>query len=325
MSMLLQVENLSVAYHTASGPLPAVQDMSFTVAAGETVAIVGESGSGKSTVALGLLGLIPSAAGGIAGGRVLLEGVDLATLAEPALRAVRGARVGMVFQDPMMALNPVYTVGRQIAEPLLLHGRLAGRAAMARAVELLALVGVADAAERAGQYPHNLSGGMRQRAMIAMALACGPSLLIADEPTSALDVTVQAQVLALIAELKAKTGMAVLLISHDLAVVCEFAQRVVVMYAGRKVEEGPVEQVFADPRHPYTQGLLATSDWSGATNERLREIPGTVPSLHELPRGCAFAPRCAQAAERCRAAVPAAVAIGVARSAACVLVGETRA
>jgi len=319
MSTLLQVEGLSVAYDTLEGPLPAVEDMSFSVAAGETVAIVGESGSGKSTVAQALLRLIPRDAGGARAGRVLLDGVDLLALPESALRAVRGARVGMVFQDPAMALNPVQRVGRQIAESLVLHGRLPRGAALERAVELLAQVGVPDPQERARQYPHNLSGGMRQRAMIAMALACEPALLIADEPTTALDVTVQAQVLALLAELKARSGLAVLLITHDLAVVSEVAQRVIVMYAGRKVEEGPVEEVFANPRHPYTQGLLATSDWSGAAAERLQEIPGTVPSLRDLPRGCAFAPRCAHAAERCRAGVPAQTILGRRHSAACVL------
>jgi len=317
VSALLRVSDLTVEYDTLGGALRAVDGVSFTIAPGETVAIVGESGSGKSSIAHALLRLIPRASGRIAGGRIEFAGEDLAALPEHAMRRVRGARIGMIFQDPMMALNPVYTIGRQIAEPLLLHGSVPVRRAMDRVVELLTLVGVPAPEERIRQYPHNLSGGMRQRVMIAMALASGPRLLIADEPTTALDVTVQAQVLALVDELKARLGMAVLLITHDLAVVSEVAARVVVMYAGRKVEEGPVNEVFADPAHPYTRGLLAASDWSGDPRERLREIPGTVPALAELPEGCSFWPRCPDAEPRCRAARPAELASG-ARRASCV-------
>ncbi|MBL8702044.1 MAG: ABC transporter ATP-binding protein [Alphaproteobacteria bacterium] len=304
MSALLEVEGLGVDYDTVRGPLRAVDGVGFAVARGETVAIVGESGSGKSTVAHALMRLIPRASGRIAQGVVRFDGVDLVGLAEPEMRAMRGRRIGMVFQDPMMGLNPVHRIGRQIAEALIEHGIVPPRAAMDRAIELLALVGVPAPAERVRQFPHNLSGGMRQRVMIAMALAGNPALLVADEPTTALDVTVQAQVLALIDGLKARLGMAVLLITHDLAVVSEVADRIVVMYAGRKVEEGRVEAIFATPAHPYTRGLLGASDWDGEPGERLREIPGTVPPLDRMPRGCAFAPRCPVAQERCHAARP---------------------
>ena len=325
MTALLDVSDLSVEYDTSQGPLRAVDRISFTVDKGETVAIVGESGSGKSTVAHALLRLIPRASGSIPQGMVKLDGLDLLRLPERQMRAVRGRRIGMVFQDPMMGLNPVYTIGRQIAETLILHGATAPRAAIDQAIELLTLVGVPAPAERVRQYPHNLSGGMRQRVMIAMALACRPDLLIADEPTTALDVTVQAQVLTLLADLKTRLGMAVLLITHDLAVVSEVADRVVVMYAGRKVEDGRVDAVFAAPRHPYTRGLLQASDWDGDPEERLREIPGTVPPLDQLPPGCAFAPRCPDVQARCQAARPADGAAAHGGRVACFVAAEARA
>ncbi len=324
MTPLLDVSDLSVEYDTTQGQLRAVDGIAFTVEKGETVAIVGESGSGKSTVAHALLRLIPRASGQIADGAVKLDGLDLLKLSERQMRAIRGRRIGMVFQDPMMGLNPVYTIGRQIAETLILHGTASPRAALDHANELLTLVGVPAPAERVRQYPHNLSGGMRQRVMIAMALACRPDLLIADEPTTALDVTVQAQVLALIADLKARLGMAVLLITHDLAVVSEVADRVVVMYAGRKIEEGRVDAVFAAPRHPYTRGLLAASDWDGDPDERLREIPGTVPPLDRLPPGCAFAPRCPDMQPRCLAARPIDEAASHGGRVACFVAAEAR-
>jgi oligopeptide/dipeptide ABC transporter ATP-binding protein len=319
MSVLLDVRGLCVDYETTRGDYRAADQVSFSLNRGETLALVGESGSGKSTVALGLLRLIRRTAGRVSGDAVLLDGIDLLTLPEKQMEAIRGARIGIIFQDPAMALNPVYPIGRQIAEAMLLHGKATPRDAMDRAVELLRLVGVPAPEDRIQQYPHNLSGGMRQRVMIAIALSCGPSLLIADEPTTALDVTVQAQVLALISQLKAQLDMAVLLITHDLAIVSGFADRVAVLYAGRVIEQGPVPQMFADPRHPYTKGLLAASDWSGDASERLRDIPGAIPSPGELPPGCAFSPRCSIAVDRCRQTRPEPQRIQDGRSAACFL------
>ncbi|MBN9497787.1 MAG: ABC transporter ATP-binding protein [Alphaproteobacteria bacterium] len=304
MKPVLQIDDLSVEFATSRGPVAAVRDLSFSIGEGETVALVGESGSGKSTAAMAILRLIASPPGRIANGRILFEGTDLLGLSQSDLRKVRGDRIGMIFQDPMMALNPVYTVARQIGEVLELHRGITGRAAMDEIVSLLRLVGVPAPETRAGQYPHNLSGGMRQRVMIAMALACKPKLLIADEPTTALDVTVQAQVMRLIEDLKARLGMSVLLITHDLGVVSQSAHRVVVMYAGRKVEEGATREIFAKPRHPYTQGLLRAARRARADDGTLWEIRGTVPSPHAMPPGCSFAPRCDLAQESCAAAMP---------------------
>jgi len=324
MSVVLEVEDLSVHFRTTLGVVKAVEGLTFAVREGETVAIVGESGSGKSTVALAALRLIPDPPGKIVSGRIRFEGQDILALADAELRTVRGRRIAMIFQDPMMALNPVYTVGRQIGEVLKLHLGLGSREVAAEVVELLRLVGVPAPAERALQYPHNLSGGMRQRVMIAMALACRPKLLIADEPTTALDVTVQAQVLDLIQSLKDRLGMAVLLITHDLGVVAETAHRVIVMYAGRKVEEGPVAEIFKAPRHPYTQGLLEAAQWDQADGAPLHEIPGTIPSPFDMPRGCSFAPRCSFAIERCQREVPALSDVTARHSVACfVAQGET--
>ena len=322
MSALLSVRDLSVHFRTRQGVVRAVDEVSFDIEPGETVALVGESGSGKSTVAAALLRIVPSPPGVIAGGKVMFEGRDLVTLPEEEMRQIRGSRIAMIFQDPMMALNPVHTIGAQIAETLVLHTQATRRQALDRAVELLELVRVPAPATRVGQYPHNLSGGMRQRVMIAMALACGPKLLVADEPTTALDVTIQAQVLELIAELRAKLGMAVLLITHDLGVVGENADRVVVMYAGRKVEEGRVEEVFRAPLHPYTRGLMTVSDWEGVSGDVLPEIRGTVPSPFEMPPGCSFAPRCDRAIDACRARRPDLVVMGEARSAECLRIRE---
>ena len=322
MSALLSVRGLSVHFRTRQGVVRAVEDVSFDIAEGETLALVGESGSGKSTVAAALMRIVASPPGQIAAGEVLFEGRDLVKLPEAEMRQVRGSRIAMIFQDPMMALNPVHTIGAQIVEALVLHGRADRRRALDRAVELLELVHVPAPAQRVRQYPHNLSGGMRQRVMIAMALACDPKLLVADEPTTALDVTIQAQVLALIAELKAKLGMAVLLITHDLGVVAETAERVVVMYAGRKVEEGAVGEVFRAPLHPYTRGLMRVSGWEGSSAEAMPEIKGTVPSPFEMPTGCSFAPRCEHALDACRASRPMLVVRGPARSAECVLAQE---
>jgi len=322
MSAVLAVEDLSVRFRTTRGVVNAVEGLGFSIGEGETVAIVGESGSGKSTAALAILRLIADPPGRITGGRIHFEGRDILALPGHALREVRGGRIAMIFQDPMMALNPVYTIERQIGEVLRLHAGLSARAAAAEVVELLRLVGVPAPEERARQYPHNLSGGMRQRVMIAMALACKPRLLIADEPTTALDVTVQAQVLDLIASLKERFGMAVLLITHDLGVVAETAHRVIVMYAGRKVEEGTAREIFKDPRHPYTRGLLGAAQWEEGEGALLREIPGTVPSPFAMPRGCAFSPRCGAARPRCREAVPALAEIATGRPVACFVAQE---
>jgi len=322
MSALLQVEGLSVRFPTTRGDVAALEDFSFEMREGETVALVGESGSGKSTAALALSRLIPESTGRVISGRVMFEGRDLLALPVHDLREVRGRRIGMIFQDPMMALNPVFTIGWQLAEPLRQHFGLSQRAARDRAVELLGQVAIPAPEQRIDQYPHNLSGGMRQRVMIAMALACRPSLLIADEPTTALDVTVQAQVLSLIKTLKDELGTAVLLITHDLAVVWEIAQRVIVMYAGRKVEEGTAADVFDDPQHPYARELLRAAAFASGGDGRLPEIPGTVPSPFDMPPGCRFAPRCASAREICRAVLPPLKSSAPGHAAACVLVGS---
>jgi peptide/nickel transport system ATP-binding protein len=305
---LLDVENLQTHFRTPDGIVRAVDGVSFAVGRGETVAVVGESGSGKSVMANSILRLIPQPPGKIAG-RIRFEGEDLLALSERAMRNIRGNRISMVFQEPMTSLNPVLTVGRQIAEPLRLHQRLGGREVARRAVEMLSLVGIAEPHRRASEYPHQLSGGMRQRVMIAIALACNPQLLIADEPTTALDVTIQAQILDLMSDLKRRVGAAIIIITHDLGVVAEIAERVIVMYAGRKVEEAKVGDLFRTPRHPYTQGLLAAvprlgSSLAGA-EARLAEIPGTVPSLKARVAGCVFASRCTMARDVCRQVAPA--------------------
>jgi peptide/nickel transport system ATP-binding protein len=304
---LLEVENLKTHFFTRDGVVRAVDGVSFSIQPGETLALVGESGCGKSVTSLSILRLIASPPGRIVAGRLLFQDRNLLDLDEAAMRDIRGNEIAMVFQEPMTSLNPVLTVGRQIAEALVLHRGLAYAAALARAVEMLHLVNIPEPARRAAEYPHQLSGGMRQRVMIAMALACDPKLLIADEPTTALDVTIQAQILDLMRALKEKTGAAILLITHDLGVVAEMAQRVVVMYAGRKVEEARVGDLFARPRHPYTRGLMNSIPRLGAAQaerKRLAEIPGMVPSLREPIAGCAFASRCAHAVARCRIEAP---------------------
>jgi peptide/nickel transport system ATP-binding protein len=305
---LLEVDGLTTHFFTRDGVVRAVDGVSFSVYPGETLAIVGESGCGKSVTSLSILRLIASPPGRIVAGRLNFAGRDLLTLTEPEMRAVRGNEISMIFQEPMTSLNPVLTIGRQIAETLTLHRGFSHENALARAVELLKLVNMPEPERRVTQYPHQISGGMRQRVMIAMALACDPRLLIADEPTTALDVTIQAQILDLMRKLKEKTGAAIMLITHDLGVVAELAQRVVVMYAGRKVEEAPVASLFAQPRHPYTQGLLDSIPHLGSAGgngrKRLQEIPGMVPSMREAIAGCIFAPRCAHATERCRREYP---------------------
>ena len=310
--IVLEVAGLQTYLFTRLGVVKAVDDVSFAVHAGETLAIVGESGCGKTMTSLSLMRLVPSPPGRIVGGAVRLAGRDLVTLSEAEMRDVRGNDISMIFQEPMTSLNPVLTIGRQIGETLTLHQGLSGADALRRAVEMLRLVHIPEPERRVAQYPHQLSGGMRQRAMIAMALACNPRVLIADEPTTALDVTIQAQILDLILDLQKTLGTAVILITHDLAVVAETAQRVIVMYAGKKVEEAEVEDLFGAPLHPYTHGLMASIPQLGimageaeaSSNGRLKEIPGMVPALTNLPPGCTFAPRCAFADDRCRTAAP---------------------
>jgi peptide/nickel transport system ATP-binding protein len=324
VSPILQVRDL----RTHFGPICAVDGVSFHINAGETVAIVGESGCGKSVTALSILRLIAAASGGIVGGEIRFEGEDLCRATKARMREIRGNLISMIFQEPMTSLNPVLTVGRQIAEVLELHQGMGRRAALTKAVDLLRQVHMADPERRVHEYPHQLSGGMRQRVMIAMALACQPRLLIADEPTTALDVTVQAQVLELIAEMARQTGTAVMLITHDLGVVAEVAQRVIVMYAGRKVEEALVGELFDRPLHPYTRGLMASvlhcdSDEDDALARRkLPEIPGMVPVMRSDAKGCAFAPRCALATERCRLEAPPPRNVGAAHEVACWELGD---
>jgi peptide/nickel transport system ATP-binding protein len=317
---LLEVEGLKTHFFTRDGVVRAVDGVSFSIQPGETLALVGESGCGKSVTSLSILRLIASPPGRTVAGAIRFDGRDLLGLSEPAMRKVRGNEISMIFQEPMTSLNPVLTVGRQIAEALVLHRGLDRAQASARAIEMLRLVNIPEAARRAEEYPHQMSGGMRQRVMIAMALACDPKLLIADEPTTALDVTIQAQILDLMRALKEKTGAAIMLITHDLGVVAEMAQRVVVMYAGRKVEEAAVNDLFERPRHPYTRGLMHSIPKLGAAKTvrgRLAEIPGMVPSLREPIAGCAFAARCAYAVERCRVEAPPLEAKGQGHTVAC--------
>jgi peptide/nickel transport system ATP-binding protein len=304
---LLSVEDLRTYFFTQDGVTRAVDGVGFTLAEGETLGIVGESGCGKSVTALSILRLLPPRLGRTVSGAVRFEGRDLLALSEAEMRQVRGDRIAMIFQEPMTSLNPVLTIGDQIAEAVMIH-RGSGRSeARERAAEMLRLVRIPDAERRLDDYPHQFSGGMRQRAMIAMALSCNPRLLIADEPTTALDVTIQAQILKLMLELKERFGAAVILITHDLGVVAETCQRVIVMYAGRKVEEAPVLALFDRPMHPYTRGLMESIPRRRAgrkATRRLSEIPGIVPSLREAIPGCAFAPRCGFATERCRREAP---------------------
>jgi len=317
---LLEVDNLQTHFRTPDGVNRAVDGISFAVEAGETVAIVGESGCGKSVTANSILRLVPQPPG-IIGGAIRFQGRDLLKLSERAMREVRGNDISMIFQEPMTSLNPVLTIGRQIAEPLRLHQGLSRESVEQRVVEMLGLVGIAEPRRRTREYPHQLSGGMRQRVMIAIALACRPKLLIADEPTTALDVTIQAQILNLMTDLKRRVGAAIILITHDLGVVAETAERVMVMYAGRKVEEAPVAELFRSPRHPYTRGLLSAvpklGSSLGAAQTRLAEIPGVVPSLKQRIAGCVFASRCAFARDLCRRVAPALEEKAPAHFAAC--------
>ena len=296
---LLEVEDLRTYFFTRDGVVRAVDGVSLHVAEGETLAVVGESGCGKSVTSLSILRLIQTPPGRIVSGAIRFQGVDLLQLEEAEMRRIRGNDISMIFQEPMTSLNPVFTVGEQIAEAVRLHEGLGRRDAMAKTVDMLKLVHIPNAERRVKEYPHQLSGGMRQRVMIAMALSCNPKLLIADEPTTALDVTIQAQILELLNELKAKLGMAILLITHDMGVIAETAQRVIVMYGAQVVEEAPVGELFKEPLHPYTQGLLRSIpriDLAATQKQKLEAIPGTVPTLRgDIKPGCRFAPRCALA------------------------------
>jgi peptide/nickel transport system ATP-binding protein len=331
VNAILEVRDLYTQFNTLDGVVRAVDGVSFELARGETLGIVGESGCGKSVTALSILRLIPTETGRIASGSIRFEGEELTVLSEEAMKRLRGHRISMIFQEPMTSLNPVLTVGTQIAENVVRHLGVPWRTARDRAGEMLDLVRIADARRRLDEYPHQLSGGMRQRVMIAMALSCDPQVLIADEPTTALDVTIQAQILDLMLELKEKTGTAIVLITHDLGVVAETTQRVVVMYAGRKVEEAPVEVLFEEPLHPYTRGLMRAiprldieADAAG-TRPRLQEIPGLVPILTRPIVGCAFAPRCGFATDRCRTEPPPIIDAGAGHTVACWEVERVRA
>jgi oligopeptide/dipeptide ABC transporter ATP-binding protein len=307
---VLEIDGLQTHFFTGVGVVRAVDGVSYSLKSGETLGVVGESGCGKSVSALSILRLVADPPGRIVGGAIRFEGRNLLDLSETEMESIRGNKISMIFQEPMTSLNPLYTVGHQIAEAVALHQDLSRRDAWDRAVEMLRRVYIPEPERRAHAYPHQLSGGMRQRVMIAMALSCNPKVLIADEPTTALDVTIQAQILDLMRELQETFGTAIILITHDMGVVAENADRVVVMYAGRKVEEASADELFDSPGHPYTKGLLGsiphldTAARSEARRSRLNEIKGMVPSLFNLPQGCSFAPRCGLATDRCRAAPP---------------------
>ncbi len=314
--VVLEVRNLDVVFTSDTGTVKAVDGVSFDLSPGQTLGLVGESGCGKSVTALSLLDLVPLP-GRVAAGEILLDGTDLIGLPDAALQRVRGVRLSMIFQEPMTSLNPVISVGRQVAETLEIHQLASKSEAWTSAITMLAKVGIPDAAERAGSYPHQMSGGMRQRVMIAMALICRPGVLIADEPTTALDVTIQAQILDLMLDIQRELGTAILFISHDLAVISEIADDVLVMYAGRIVEQAPATSLFAAPLHPYTRGLIETLPTAGPRQDRLPAIPGTVPDLSALPPGCRFSDRCALADDQCRTAEPPLEFLGSGRRVAC--------
>jgi peptide/nickel transport system ATP-binding protein len=319
---LLEIRGLKTHFSTDEGMVHAVDGVDLAVESGETLGLVGESGCGKSVTALSVLKLIAAPPGRIVDGEILWRGRNLVPLGPQDMQKIRGKEIAIVFQEPMTSLNPVYTVGDQIAEVIRLHEGLGKRAALDRAVEMLRLVHIANPERRVGDYPHQFSGGMRQRVMIAMALSCNPALLIADEPTTALDVTIQAQILDLLAEMKSRLGMAVILITHAMGVVAEAAQRVVVMYAGKVIEEAPVEELFAQPRHPYTQGLIRSIpriDRAATRRSRLESIAGVVPSLLDPAPGCRFAPRCPFARAVCLEASPPLREVAAGHKVACVL------
>ena len=307
---VLELENVHTRFFTRDGVVRAVDGVSYEVRRGETLGVVGESGCGKSVTALSIMRLVASPPGRIVDGAIRFQGTDLLRLSNVEMQAIRGNEISMIFQEPMTSLNPVLTVGTQISEALMMHRGLSKRDALDNVVEMLRLVHIPEARSRVHEYPHQMSGGMRQRVMIAMAVSCNPKILLADEPSTALDVTIQAQILDLMRELQETLGTAIVLITHDMGVIAENADRVVVMYAGKKVEEASVEELFSHPMHPYTEGLLGSIPRMSvaAKNKskrlRLNEIPGMVPSLYNLPQGCAFAPRCAHASDRCRSEYP---------------------
>ena len=321
---VLEVKNLKTYFHVKEGVAKAVDGVSFALNSGETLGLVGESGCGKTVTSLSILKLLDSPPARYHGGEVIFEGRDLLSASEAEMRAVRGQSVSMIFQEPMTSLNPVMSIGSQVGESMMVHQRLSSREAREKSVELLGMVGIPSPEKRVHEYPHQLSGGMRQRVMIALALALGPRVLIADEPTTALDVTIQAQILDLMLKLQSDLGTSILLITHDLGVIAETAQRVAVMYAGRIVEQADVESIFNNPRHPYTQGLLKSIPRVDQKTrpEKLSEIPGRVPNLCYLPQGCAFKERCPVADSRCVEAAPKLVPIGEGHLAACWMTGE---
>jgi oligopeptide/dipeptide ABC transporter, ATP-binding protein, C-terminal domain len=313
---LLSVEDLNIKFHTSRGTVHAVQDLSFRINEKETLGIVGESGSGKSVTSLSIMGLLPEKITEIAG-EVLFEGVDLLGMSERQKRAYRGNYMSMIFQEPMTSLNPLHTCGKQIMEPILVHQKVSKAEAKERALELLKLTGIPAPEQRFHEYPHQMSGGMRQRIMIAMALACNPKLLIADEPTTALDVTIQAQILELLKELKKTQNMGIIMITHDLGIVSEMCDRVIVMYTGQVVEQGPIRDIMERPLHPYTQGLIAAIPQIGEMKEKLQNIEGMVPSLNDMPEGCSFHPRCPHAMEVCKKKYPELISVEEGRQVRC--------
>ena len=315
---VLEVNNLQTHFFTDEGVVPSVNGVSFYINQEETLGIVGESGCGKSVTSLSIMQLVPNPPGRIVGGEILFQGENLVKKTPEQMRKIRGNDMAMIFQEPMSSLNPVYTIGDQIAESVILHEKVSKREAFNRAVEMLRLVGIPAAERRAREYPHQMSGGMRQRVMIAMALACNPKLLIADEPTTALDVTIQAQILDLMKKLKSEFHAAIMLITHDLGVVAEMCDRVAVMYAGKVVEEGTTRELFGEPLHPYTEGLLASIPRIDETHqEKLHVIDGTVPNLLHLPTGCSFAPRCPKAMDVCQREEPTLIEVGDGRKVSC--------
>ncbi|MSP03172.1 MAG: ABC transporter ATP-binding protein [Acetobacteraceae bacterium] len=318
---LLSVANLTTIFQTGSGEAAAIENVSFDLQEGEILGIVGESGSGKSVTALTIMGLLPTPPARVASGSVVFQGQDLLRLPEAAMRRIRGPGIAMVFQEPMTSLNPVFTIGEQVMETIRAHERLSQRAVFARAVEMLEKVGIPSPAARMTDYPHQLSGGQRQRVMLAIALACRPKLLIADEPTTALDVTIQAQILDLILDLRSEFGMAMIVITHNMGVIAETADRVLVMYAGQAIEEAQVTDLFDHPLHPYTSGLLSCVPTLDQREDRLAAIPGTLPEPGRRPPGCRFAPRCPRAIAECRAAVPGLIMHAPAHTAACIRIG----
>jgi oligopeptide/dipeptide ABC transporter ATP-binding protein len=321
MTALLSVANLTTTFQTSRGEAAAIEDISFTVDEGEILGIVGESGSGKSVTALTIMGLLPTPPARVAKGSIRFLGQDLLRLSDSAMRRMRGPGMAMVFQEPMTSLNPVFTIGEQIIETIRAHENLSQRDTFARAVEMLEKVGIPSAAARMADYPHQLSGGQRQRVMLAIALSCRPKLLIADEPTTALDVTIQAQILDLIMDLRDQSGMAIMIITHNMGVIAETADRVLVMYAGRVIEQAPVAALFDRPLHPYTSGLLSCVPTLEQRKDRLEAIPGTLPEPGRRPPGCRFAPRCPRAISACTDAIPALAPHGPDHAAACIRIG----